>query len=194
MARVRVRIIRHGKTEGTEPDRERQLSPEGREQARKLGMEWKREGFVPQVILCSTAPRAIETANIVCGVGHDGTIITHAFEELYFGKDPSWLPPIAAAFRQLGNAPLQDYESFSDAASALCAWAEAAVEVVLRHVRSGNADQDIAVFTHALFGPMLATSFLTEGPGPVYASNCPETVLSKPLQECGVIEILLQTA
>ncbi len=63
---VELLFWRHAKTERGHPpltDRQRALLPLGREDAREMGRVLAREGLCPQVILCSDAVRARETAD-----------------------------------------------------------------------------------------------------------------------------------
>ena len=54
-------MIRHAEAETGEPDELRRLSPEGRDQARELGMRLAAEGVRPDAILTSPLLRAGET-------------------------------------------------------------------------------------------------------------------------------------
>lgn len=81
---TRLLLVRHGQSvaqvEGIigGPKGCRGLSDLGREQVRRLGERWKRNGTVPEVLLTSTLPRAVETAEILAAVvgvepePHDG--------------------------------------------------------------------------------------------------------------------------
>ena len=58
---MRLFVIRHADAEAGEPDELRRLSPEGREQARELGMRLAAESVQPDAILTSPLLRARET-------------------------------------------------------------------------------------------------------------------------------------
>ena len=57
-------VLRHAKSSWDEPaidDSERPLAPRGREAAKMVGKHLEREGIRPQLVLSSTARRALET-------------------------------------------------------------------------------------------------------------------------------------
>jgi phosphohistidine phosphatase len=58
---MRLYLDRHAKAAPGEPDELRQLTPEGREQARALGKRLRDEGIQPDAILTSPLLRARET-------------------------------------------------------------------------------------------------------------------------------------
>ena len=58
---MRLYLVRHAEAAPGEPDELRQLTPEGREQARALGKRLFSEDAVPAVILTSPLLRARET-------------------------------------------------------------------------------------------------------------------------------------
>jgi phosphohistidine phosphatase len=59
---MRVYLVRHAKAEDGEPDEERRLTPEGREQAKALAERLRAEGVQPDAVLTSPLRRARETA------------------------------------------------------------------------------------------------------------------------------------
>jgi phosphohistidine phosphatase len=65
---MRLLIVRHAEASPGSPDELRPLTPEGREQARRLGASLRSEGFVADVVLCSPLLRARETARAL-GLG-----------------------------------------------------------------------------------------------------------------------------
>jgi phosphohistidine phosphatase len=65
---MRLLIVRHAEATPGSPDELRPLTPEGREQARRLGASLRAEGFAADVVLCSPLVRALETAQAV-GLG-----------------------------------------------------------------------------------------------------------------------------
>ncbi len=67
-AGVRILLVRHGDAvpeEDAGSDRDRWLSPKGREHARILGRLLREQGIEPQAILCSPLPRAVQTAELI---------------------------------------------------------------------------------------------------------------------------------
>ena len=59
---MRLILVRHAKAAPGEPDELRPLTPEGREQARRLGIELRKAGVTPDAVLTSPLLRAQETA------------------------------------------------------------------------------------------------------------------------------------
>ncbi len=65
---VRIYLVRHGDAvpeEDAGSDRDRWLSPKGREAARVLGRLLREQGIEPDAILSSPLPRAIQTAELL---------------------------------------------------------------------------------------------------------------------------------
>ncbi len=71
-------ILRHAKSSWADddlPDHDRPLKARGERDAPRMGRLLKREGLVPQLILSSTAKRAIDTAKLAAeGAGYAGAI------------------------------------------------------------------------------------------------------------------------
>jgi phosphohistidine phosphatase len=65
---MRLVIVRHAEAAAGQPDELRTLTPEGREQARRLGEQLRTEGISPDAIVCSPLLRARETATAL-GLG-----------------------------------------------------------------------------------------------------------------------------
>lgn len=68
MARVQIYLVRHGEAvpeEDAGSDRDRWLSPRGREAARVLGRLLREQNVTPDAILCSPLPRAVQTAELL---------------------------------------------------------------------------------------------------------------------------------
>jgi phosphohistidine phosphatase len=68
IAQLRIFLVRHGDAvpeEDAGSDRDRWLSPKGREHARVLGRLLREQGLVPETILCSPLPRAVQTAELL---------------------------------------------------------------------------------------------------------------------------------
>jgi len=65
---VRIYLVRHGDAvpeEDAGSDRDRWLSPRGREAARVLGRLLREQAVAPDVILSSPLPRAVQTAELL---------------------------------------------------------------------------------------------------------------------------------
>lgn len=65
---MRIYLVRHGDAvpeEDAGSDRDRWLSPKGREHARVLGKLLREQGIAPDVILSSPLPRAVQTAELL---------------------------------------------------------------------------------------------------------------------------------
>ena len=65
---MRLLIVRHAEASPGSPDELRPLTPEGREQARRLGDTLRAEGIEPDAVLSSPLLRARETAQAL-GLG-----------------------------------------------------------------------------------------------------------------------------
>jgi phosphohistidine phosphatase len=92
---VRIYLVRHGDAvpeEDAGSDRDRWLSPRGREAARVLGRLLREQGIAPDVILCSPLPRAVQTAELLAAsIDYLGTISSRRCFE------PSAQPRVAAS-------------------------------------------------------------------------------------------------
>jgi len=62
---MRLVLVRHAEAAPGEPDDERRLTHEGREQSRALGERLAREGVRPDALLTSPLRRAQETARLL---------------------------------------------------------------------------------------------------------------------------------
>lgn len=63
-----IYLVRHGIAEDTNllrPDSERELTHEGREKMRKIGLRLKQMGIKPHLVISSAYKRAIQTADIL---------------------------------------------------------------------------------------------------------------------------------
>jgi phosphohistidine phosphatase len=68
---VRIYLVRHGEAvpeEDAGSDRDRWLSPRGREHARILGRLLREQNVAPDVILASPLPRAVQTAELIASM------------------------------------------------------------------------------------------------------------------------------
>jgi phosphohistidine phosphatase len=91
---VRIYLVRHGDAvpeEDAGSDRDRWLSPRGREAARILGRLLRETRVEPDAIVCSPLPRAVQTAELVAAsVDYIGHI------ESWRCLEPSAQPRVAA--------------------------------------------------------------------------------------------------
>ena len=75
MARRRLLLLRHAKSSWDDPelaDHDRPLAPRGRRAARALRRHVRDKGLDPQLVLCSSAVRAVQTwESIRDGIGGD---------------------------------------------------------------------------------------------------------------------------
>ena len=97
---MKIYLIRHGDAvpeEDAGSDRDRWLSPRGREAARILARLLKESRVEPDVMLCSPLPRAVQTAELLAqGIDYIGTIVSLR------ALEPSAHPRIACG--QIGAA------------------------------------------------------------------------------------------
>ena len=91
---MRIYLVRHGDAvpeEDAGSDRDRWLSPRGREAARILGRLLRETRVEPDALVCSPLPRAVQTAELVAaGVDYIGHI------ESWRCLEPSAQPRVAA--------------------------------------------------------------------------------------------------
>jgi phosphohistidine phosphatase len=100
---VRIYLVRHGDAvpeEDAGSDRDRWLSPRGREAARILGRLLRETRVEPDAIVCSPLPRAVQTAELIAAsVDYIGHIASWRCLE------PSAQPRVAAGqLATLGNS------------------------------------------------------------------------------------------
>jgi phosphohistidine phosphatase len=62
---MRIYLVRHAEAAPGKPDSERRLTPEGREQARRVGERLAQEDARPEAVLHSPLLRARETAELI---------------------------------------------------------------------------------------------------------------------------------
>jgi len=87
-------IVRHGEAARGEDDRERALTPAGRQESAELGQLLRQRSFVPDLALCSPARRAKETwREIAAAFGY--SVQKRVVEEMYPGEPPELLAAIA---------------------------------------------------------------------------------------------------
>ncbi len=100
--------MRHCQTKGGTArlaDKHRALTSQGRDDARRMGTALQREGLVPQLVIHSTAHRAVQTASLVAGaLGIEGLLI--AVPQLYAAGSDSYLEEIQLLSDDVGVALL----------------------------------------------------------------------------------------
>jgi phosphohistidine phosphatase len=91
---VRIYLVRHGDAvpeEDAGSDRDRWLSPRGREAARILGRLLRDQRVEPDAIVCSPLPRAVQTAELIAqSIDYIGAISS------WRSLEPSAMPRVAA--------------------------------------------------------------------------------------------------
>jgi len=92
---MRIYLVRHGDAvpeEDAGSDRDRWLSPRGREAARILGRMLREHNVGPDAIVCSPLPRAVQTAELIAAsIDYIGAISS------WRSLEPSAMPRIAAS-------------------------------------------------------------------------------------------------
>lgn len=86
-------ILRHAKSswdDGGVSDHDRPLNDRGKQEAPRVGLEMRRRGTVPDLILSSTAKRARKTAKKVLAAGEFSCELT-LLPELYLAAPTTWL-------------------------------------------------------------------------------------------------------
>ena len=77
---MKIYLVRHGDAvpeEDAGSDRDRWLSPRGREAARILARLLREQRLEPDAIVCSPLPRAVQTAELLAqGIDYIGTIVS----------------------------------------------------------------------------------------------------------------------
>jgi phosphohistidine phosphatase len=75
----RLYLLRHAKSswdDATLPDRDRPLAPRGRRAATRIAGYLAREGIDPELVLCSSAVRTVQTLELLRpALGSDGTVL-----------------------------------------------------------------------------------------------------------------------
>ncbi len=86
-------LMRHAKSGWDDPslaDHERPLNARGRKSAPRMGELLKQQGLVPDLIITSTARRAVDTAHaVVTSTGYDGRI--EVTRRLYLAEPDTYL-------------------------------------------------------------------------------------------------------
>ena len=123
-----IAVARHGNAARADKDRERQLSPKGREQASVM-QDAMIKSFDVGMIMSSAAPRAIDT------VSREEWPDAHRLEQLYIPEGSPVAAQIDLAFGLLGYASLAAYNLDPTTRLAIKQWAyEAMNEMSVRLV------------------------------------------------------------
>jgi phosphohistidine phosphatase len=92
-------ILRHAKSEWDEPgvaDHDRPLNSRGKREAPRVGQHLRAEGWVPDLIISSTAKRARKTAKLVSETsGYEGEVLLK--DTLYLAGPEDYLEVLHAA-------------------------------------------------------------------------------------------------
>jgi broad specificity phosphatase PhoE len=185
---MRIRFTRHGKTNKAadgQPDHDRTLNQVGIDQAnnrrRKLN-----GGKTADLVLSSTAGRALHTGKIISGVDED-EIVT--LPELYCDmNDNGPGARLDVLFNKLGYAPPVEYLKEPDGAC-LTEWAARAREAIdaIMLDRSGPLD-DIEVYGHAVCLPALAMTYCSDSD----LLDFRKLLADVNLGECETIEMVIE--
>jgi phosphohistidine phosphatase len=98
-------FMRHGHAEDGNDDHARELSPRGREAVDKSAAELRDAGFVPDVIVTSTANRARVTAELVArALGYAGQLLER--RDLYLAEPSEYLHAVRELDDRFGRALL----------------------------------------------------------------------------------------
>lgn len=86
-------LMRHGKSSWKDPDlpdRERPLAKRGIKDSRRMGLFIQEKELIPQRILCSSAKRAVQTAQLFCETcGCPDTV--EVLDELYMAEAETYI-------------------------------------------------------------------------------------------------------
>jgi phosphohistidine phosphatase len=97
-------LLRHAKSSWSSPalpDFDRPLNDRGRRAASLMGATMRREGLIPELILCSTARRAVETLQRVAAA-FVGVVPTRMMDALYLADAKSMLEVIRRTPAEIG--------------------------------------------------------------------------------------------
>jgi phosphohistidine phosphatase len=110
-------LLRHAKSSWDEPrlaDHERPLAPRGRKAARRMGVHFRHAKIHPDLVLCSSATRAVQTYEAI-GKGFDKPLAVSVEDDLYGASDTDLVVRLndvaatAASVLVIGHNPgLQD--------------------------------------------------------------------------------------
>ena len=123
--RRRIILLRHGHADDGARDFDRVLSPAGQDAARQAGLNLARAGSLPELVLASSAPRALLTAELAASAaGYSGRI--QAERALYLASDSQYLGALRRLPARVGSVWLVGHNpGLSALARELCGQADA---------------------------------------------------------------------
>ena len=131
-----ILILRHAKSswgDSSLSDHDRPLKKRGLRDAPRIGQLLAERDLVPDVILCSTAVRARQTAERVLGsCGRE--VPVHFTKELYLAGPSSYLDLLAELFIDLPRCPSSEY-----AIARICRLCVALCQGAVPELESGHA-------------------------------------------------------
>ncbi len=118
-------LLRHAKADWAKPgtrDFDRPLKERGRRNAETIGLAMRREGFVPDHVICSKALRALETWTFVSSTLGAENCHVETTEALYGSDASGYLRIINEAFEAerllvIGHNPMMEDVAFALAGS-----------------------------------------------------------------------------
>lgn len=143
----RVYLLRHARAGWADPDGrdfDRTLDRKGRGDAARMGLEMAERGFVPRRVLCSSAPRCVETWEIIAR--HLGPADVTYSEGLYNGDAGDYLAAITSAAASGSVLVCGHNPTMAETAEALLATTRGAGALIARRgfKKCGLAVIDIA--------------------------------------------------
>jgi phosphohistidine phosphatase len=104
----RLYLLRHAKSswdDPTLPDRERPLAPRGRRAATRVADYLERERIVPELVLCSSAVRTVQTLELLRpALGSETTVVVE--DELYAASSDALLERVRRVSDEVMSAML----------------------------------------------------------------------------------------
>lgn len=130
----RLILMRHAKSAWENPDLadfDRPLSSRGRKAAPIVGAYLARAGYLPQIVLCSSAKRALETLDLVMA-GWPQHPQVRKQKSLYLAMPREMLKRVQSCTRELDTVMLVGHNpGIADLASWLCQEGDAALRAAL---------------------------------------------------------------
>ena len=118
-----VYLLRHAKSDWSEAalkDHDRPLNERGRDAAPKMAAYMKSKRYRPEIVLCSTARRAVETYDLVKGVLGEAQVkfeeSLYLAEERHLWERLRWIDDGVASVMFIGHNP--GMEQFANALTA----------------------------------------------------------------------------
>lgn len=146
-------LMRHAKSSWSDSglaDHDRPLNSRGERDAPRMGRWLAEQGLLPDIVIASTALRAVQTAQAVReAAGHNGDFVEYA--ELYHADTAAWtavlrqLPDAAESVLAIGHNPgLEElvevlHREWERMPTAAVAWFELAIDAWSEFPPSGTA-------------------------------------------------------